>query len=208
MITNKLRFAEEKEDFSPQAVQTKKKRLREYMREKRSQNENRDVKEKLLLENFEKAIFSKTERAGTRRSFFVYLSYSSEAPTDELIEWLKTAGHLVYCPKVAGKEMTAVLYGEDFSISDYGIREPIGAVLKGETDVIVLPLLAVDERGNRLGYGGGFYDRYLREHPQAKRVAYCYDFQIARNVPVEKWDERVDVIVTDKRILFTDRDKI
>ena len=101
--------------------------------------------------------------------------------------------------------MSAVLFGEDFSLSRFGIREPIGEAYEGEIDVIVMPLLAVDERGNRLGYGGGYYDRFLKKYQGATRVAYCYDFQILKDVPTESWDEKVDLIVTDKRIIRIDR---
>jgi 5-formyltetrahydrofolate cyclo-ligase len=134
---------------------------------------------------------------------FIYLSFSSEAPTDALIERLLEEKHKVYCPRVGKNEMQAVLYGEDFYLSHYGIREPIGEVLQEEVDVIVLPLLAVDKKGNRLGYGKGYYDAYLRAHPFAKRVAYCYDFQVCQSLPTEAFDEKVDVIITDKRVINT-----
>lgn len=65
-------------------------------------------------------------------------------------------------------------------------------------------MLAVDEKGNRLGYGGGYYDRYLRLHPSALRIAYGFDFQVVKSVPKEEHDERVDMIVTDKRVLTVD----
>lgn len=207
MITNKLRFVETEEDGS-QTVQKKKARLRAYMKERRGNNENRDVKEQLQIENFFKAlegIFPKSIGAGMRRTFFVYLSYSLETPTDGLIERLIADGQAVCCPRVEGVEMSAVEYGEDFSLSERGIREPIGKTYDGAIDVIVLPLLAVDERGARLGYGGGYYDRFLKAHPKAKRIAFCYDFQIVREVPTELHDEKVDVIVTDKRVLFIKR---
>ena len=202
MTTNKLRFVEAADDG---AAAGKKDRLRAYMRERRGENENRDVKEVLLTENFWKAIFDDSTGAGMRRTVFVYLSFSSEAPTDKLIERLLQADQKVYCPRVEKGEMSAVLYGEELTLSDLGIREPLGATWEGDPDVVVLPLLAVDERGGRLGYGGGYYDRYLKRHPKAKRVAYCYDFQIVHSVPTEAWDERVDVIVTDKRIVATKR---
>ena len=70
----------------------------------------------------------------------------------------------------------------------------------GQIDVAVVPFLAVDKCGNRLGYGGGYYDRFLK-NTTAKRVAYGYDFQIVNEVPAETWDEKMDVVVTDERIL-------
>ena len=77
----------------------------------------------------------------------------------------------------------------------------MGEKFDGDVDIVVLPALAVDENGNRLGYGKGYYDRYLQRHPRSKTVAFCYDFQIVQKVPCEAWDKRVDAIVTDKRVL-------
>lgn len=196
MFTNigRLHFAEDT-DGEPLSVAEKKARLRRRMKKRRSENENRDAKELLLLENFIRSGAAEGER------FFVYLSYSSEAPTDKLIEYLAGAGKKVYCPRVEGKEMAAVAMGEDFYLSPYGIREPVGEAYEGEIDIVVLPLLAVDGRGARLGYGGGYYDRFLKRHKNALRVAYCFDFQVVENVPEEETDERVQKIVTDKRII-------
>lgn len=200
---NKLRFAGEEEI----SVRERKKRLRAYMKERRADNENRDVKEALLAENFFKLLgelFGERTGAGTRLTCFCYLSYSSEAPTDKLIERLLEAGVNVTCPRVEGNEMVAVEYGADVALSERGIREPIGEAYEGEINLIVLPLLAVDKRGNRLGYGGGYYDAFVKAHPQAKRVAYGYDFQVIGEVPTEETDERAEYIVTDKRAFKTE----
>lgn len=85
------------------SVEQKKSSLRAYMKRRRGENENRDVKENGLVENF----FS--TRAMEKESFFVYLSYSSEAPTDKLISRLLKAGKTVYAPRVEGRDMEAVL---------------------------------------------------------------------------------------------------
>lgn len=197
MTGTKLQFVTETETLS---VQERKKRLRAYMKERRGQNENRDLKERALIDNFLQVI-DKIEGAGARRSYFIYLSFSSEAPTDGLIEIFLQRGQAIYCPRIENGQMTAVLYGEDFTLSKQGIREPVGQAFDGDTDYIILPLLAVDEQGNRLGYGGGYYDRYLSQHKKAKRIAYGYDFQVINEVPTENTDEKADIIVTDKRIL-------
>ena len=197
MTGTKLQFVTETE---PLSVQERKRRLRTYMKERRGQNENRDLKERALLDNFFKFI-DEMEGAGTRRSYFVYLSFSSEAPTDVLIETLIERGQTVYCPRIENGEMVAVLYGEDFTLSSQGIREPVGQAFDGEIDYVIMPLLAVDKQGNRLGYGGGYYDRYVSKHKQAKRIAYCYDFQLLNEVPAEQTDEKVDVIITEKYII-------
>ncbi len=183
-------------------VAERKKTLRQYMKARRGDNENRDVKELLLIDNLFKALEEDRTGAGTRRNVFVYLSYSSEAPTDKLIERLKEQGYKVFCPKLDGQKMSAVALGEDFSLSQYGIREPIGEPFDGVLDFAIIPLLAVDSNGNRLGYGGGYYDRFLQERPLMKRIGFCYDFQLLREVPHLDTDEKMQIIVTDKRTVF------
>lgn len=84
-----------------------------------------------------------------------------------------------------------------------GIREPVGEALKGAPDYVITPLLAADEKGNRLGYGKGYYDRYLAKYPTAVRIGYAFDFQILHEVPTNERDEKLDVLVTDKRVVFT-----
>lgn len=205
MITNRLHFLETEQT---ETVQERKKRLRAYMKERRANNENRDVKETLLVENFFKAtqtLLGETTGAGAKPSVFCYRSFSSEAPTDKLLDALLENGYEVFCPRIEDGEMVAVAWGEDFTLSKLGIREPVGQAYTGETDIVVMPLLAVDERGVRLGYGGGFYDRYCKLHPCAKRIAYCFDFQLVKSVPQEDTDECVDCVVTDKRVVFFGR---
>lgn len=203
MTTNKLRFVENEPLQSAEDARESKKRLRAYMKARRGENENRDVKESLLLDNVFSALQEKGLGTGTGKRVFVYLSFSSEAPTDKLIERLIEQGWQVYCPRIDDKKMSAVEYGEDFELSAYGIREPLGKAYDGDMDVVIVPMLAVDEQGRRLGYGGGYYDRYLGAHPETLLLAYGFDFQILRQVPTETHDIKMDGIITDKRIVWT-----
>ena len=179
----------------------RKKELRAHMKKRRALTDNKDVKEDLMLDNFFQALREAGKENAER--FFVYMSYSSEARTDKLIAALQAQGKKVYAPCVDGQEMTLIEIGEDFSLSDMGIREPIGEAYEGEMDVAVMPLLAVDEQGNRLGYGGGYYDRYLQKHPEVMTIGYAYDTQVIEEVPSEPWDKKIQIIVTDKRVLRT-----
>ena len=199
----KLRFVDECET---ETVAIRKKRLRLRMKERRADNENRDVKEALLIDNFcrlYEGVFGESIGAGTKRTLFIYLSFSSEAPTHRLIETLLECGHTVCAPRVEDGQMTAVEICEetDFMRSDFGAVEPIGSSFAGEIDMAIVPLLAVDKQGNRLGYGGGYYDSFLGEYPQIKRVGYAFDFQLLPSVPCEEKDIKMQYIVTDKRIV-------
>ena len=207
MNTNNLRGVE----TPPCSVEEEKKALRAYAKKRRACNENRDIKEAQLYKNFFRLFavlkeeIQQKKGAGTRLNVFIYLSYSLEAPTDKLIEGLQNLGVRVFCPRICARDLQTVEYGEDFTVNTLGIREPLGLPSEEEMDIAVLPLLAVDENGNRLGYGGGYYDRYLQNHSAVTRVGYGYDFQIMGQVPHTDTDERVDFIVTDKRILSPNR---
>lgn len=111
-------------------------------------------------------------------SFFIYNSYSTEARTDWIIDELLKAGKRVYLPRVEGKNMVAVPYfGGELNKGAYGIPEPEGHAYNGEIQVTIIPLLAVNSNGFRIGYGGGFYDRYL-EGKNTLKVGMGYGFQM------------------------------
>lgn len=82
----------------------------------------------------------------------------------------------------------------------YGIEEPLSDEDR-PCEVALVPLLAVDREGFRLGYGGGFYDRYFAAHPQILRVGLCYEGQIG-NFPHDERDVPLDLIVTERGIRY------
>ncbi len=199
MFTNNFKIVKNGGDVAEQ-----KRELRAYMKRRRGDNENRDVKERLLNENLF-GLLEKVYSTGAWSSLtaFVYLSYSSEARTDKLVEALIEKGVRVVCPRVDGNRMEAVLYGEELALSKRGIREPVGEIYEGKIDFAVVPLLAADEKKGRLGYGGGYYDRFFQAREGMLKIGYCYDFQIVEEVPCEPRDFPLDGIVTDKRVIYS-----
>ena len=136
-------------------------------------------------------------------SVFVYKSFGTEADTGGIIAALLRAGKAVYLPRVNGAEMCAVRYtGQALARGAYGIEEPCGAPFAGCPQVCLTPLLAADEDFRRLGYGGGYYDRYFaREGRAAYKIGICYDRQRIKSIPAEEHDALLDAVVTDKRVL-------
>lgn len=128
-------------------------------------------------------------------SFFIYNGFSSEADTKRIISALLAAGKRVYLPRVEGKELVAAEYGETRR-GAYGIEEPVGRAFAGDIDVTVIPLLAVNERGYRLGYGGGYYDRRLKGAKTVK-VGLGYYFQM-QSFKEDLWDEPLDYFICEK----------
>lgn len=134
-----------------------------------------------------------------------YADYNHEVITRYLIEEAWTAGKEVAVPKVVGKDM--VFYRlRDFSQLKpgyYGIPEPEeGETVDWEDALMIMPGVAFDRDNHRVGYGGGFYDRYLEKHPSLERVAVAFDFQILPEVPTEPTDIFPQIIVTERETFY------
>jgi len=88
-------------------------------------------------------------------------------------------------------------------INKYGIAEPI-SLNKIYPDLIFVPLVAYDSDLNRLGYGGGFYDRYLEKIGKIKKIlkiGLAFSYQELKKIPINKYDKKLDLIITDKKII-------
>ena len=140
-------------------------------------------------------------RFADANSFFIYYSFGSEADTRDIIRRLLLAGKEVYLPRVEGKDMVAVRYveGDELKKSPLGVSEPVGEAYDGKIDVAVVPLLAVNSDGYRLGYGGGFYDRYLKKS-SCIRAGIGYDFQLTDEFVADEWDEPLDIFISERGI--------
>ncbi len=174
-----------------------KKLLRDEMKKKRLEDEFREERSDKIFNRFFAAEFLKD-----KESFFIYNSFGTEANTKKIITQLLKTGKLVFLPRVEGREMFAVQYsGEPLVAGKYGIDEPRGEKSLKSAEVCILPLLAADKQFYRLGYGGGFYDRYLSAATMLK-VGICFDYQITDGVPHEEHDVLLDAIITDERVLI------
>lgn len=168
--------------------------LREKLKIKRRyfQGVRREIADAEILNCFLKA-FSAYD------SFFIYNSFGTEADTHNIIRELVKAGKKVYLPRVEGDNITAVPYG-DTETGAFGIREPVGQAFTGEIQVTVIPLLAVNLSGARIGYGKGYYDRYLK-NAQTLKVGLGYGFQ-QEEFEGEAHDIPLDLFLCEKGISF------
>lgn len=132
-----------------------------------------------------------------KHTFFVYRSFSSEADTSVLIARLKEMGKTVLTPRVINGTMVAVLDEGELRKGKYGILERLAPPCEAPIDVTVLPLLAVDRQGVRLGYGGGYYDRFLKNR-STERIGYCYSFQVVQKLPFEAHDVKLHRVCTEE----------
>lgn len=139
-----------------------------------------------------------------RESFLVYYSYGSEADTHGVVSRLLAAGKRVYLPRVEGENIVPVRYFGDESAlikNGYGIYEPQGEAFYGEIEVCITPLLAVNPRGFRLGYGGGYYDRFFAAHPHILKAGIGYFLQYTDEFSEDGWDKPLDLFVCERGII-------
>lgn len=144
----------------------------------------------------------------TSRNIFIFVSYNNEVDTHEIIKQALTDGKKIFVPKVISKAngMVAVEISSLSELSEgyFGVLEPINFDKRVEEDIIelvLLPGIAFDKMGNRIGYGGGFYDRFLPKlNTDVKKIALAYSFQVFDCVPCELHDEKIDGIITDEYI--------
>jgi len=138
----------------------------------------------------------------------LYAPFRNEADTARIAASALMSGKRVLYPAVCGEHLVFRQVEEPAHLEQgsFGILEPCPAGIDhqaDEADLIVVPGVAFDESGHRLGYGKGFYDRFLR-HPGriAHLVGLCHDFQlIAGDIPAERHDIRMEIIVSDRRIV-------
>lgn len=173
-----------------------KKALRKQIREqKRAMTPDR-------IENASKKLgelFLATELYRNAKTVYGYLPYNQEVRTVPMLEQALADGKRVAVPKVYGDEMRFIYLTDltQVEIGYSGIPEPIadGPLGDDPTALVLMPGLAFDKEGHRIGYGGGFYDKFLAAEPDHPTIALCYDFQMVPQLPTEEFDIPVDQVL-------------
>lgn len=144
-------------------------------------------------------LFYATEQYQKAQTIYGYLPYNQEVRTVPMLRRALDDGKRVAVPKVYGDEMKFI-YLDDLnavSLGYAGIPEPVAdsPVADDPHALVLMPGLAFDPQGHRIGYGGGFYDRFLAREPEHPTVALCYDFQMLSNLETEEFDIPVDKVL-------------
>ena len=158
----------------------------------------KEIAERLIREDFYK----------NARCIYCYASFRDEAGTTEIIEESLKQGKRVAAPRVVGRrgmEFFFIKSRADLRPGTWNIPEPgpwcAKAPLPDEETLVILPGAAFDRSGARIGYGGGFYDRFL-SLPHVYKVGVCYEYQILEKIPSEPHDVRLDALVTDAGVIL------
>ena len=178
-----------------------KKAIREAIRKKRKElsKEERDGRSERICRRIEG--LREYEEA---EIVYAYLAMSGEALLDALIEDAWRRGKTVAVPRVEGKEMGFYRLTdlEEVQISTLGIRESLGKerIEESRGALFLMPGLAFDRAMNRVGQGGGYYDRYLEKREFPLKLGVAFDFQILPEVPAGPHDRKADKIVTESEV--------
>lgn len=143
--------------------------------------------------------FAATEAYRKARTIYGYMPYNQEVRTVPMLEQALRDGKKVAVPKCYGDEMKFIYLDDLTKVAKgyAGIPEPIAdePVAHDETALVLMPGLAFDPQGHRIGYGGGFYDKFLSREPNHPTLALCYDFQMLPHLDTEEHDIPVDVVL-------------
>lgn len=164
---------------------------------------------KTRSENIRNLFFSLSFLSDTE-NFFVYMSNNrGEVKTESLIHSLLETGKKVWIPRVDGFNLVWHLINEKrmekLVVNSWGIAEPLADWVPftervPEKTVCVIPGIVFDRRGYRIGYGKGFFDRFLSKNRQCISVGLCYSFQMVVLCPRKSWDIPVDWIITEENV--------
>ena len=130
----------------------------------------------------------------------LYNSMNSEVDTKDLINYSLTLKK-VLLPRIINNKLEFIKIDKDtkYNKSNFGVVEPIGEIYKGNIDLIIVPGVSFDKEKNRIGYGKGYYDKYLA-NKDIYKIGICFSKQIVDNIIVNQYDIKMDMIIADDRV--------
>lgn len=170
-----------------------KKELRQIIRSRKKAFSQEELAEKsvLILKKLEGHLLFQNAQ-----NVMLYASLPDEVQTMDFIKKWQSRKKIIL-PTIVGDDIVPVelTTESNMKIGDFNILEPENQPYNEDIDIIVIPGMAFDKAGHRLGRGKGFYDRFLAKHPTTKTIGLCFDFQIMENIPIEAHDKPVDEVL-------------
>ena len=174
-----------------------------------------EKRNRLELENkyeYDKVIFQKLINSDIykkSKKIFTYVSFGSEVDTKKFINYAISDNKDIYVPKTdkVNKEMLAIKINslDNMIVDKWGILEPKHVdkdKICENFDLIIMPGVAFDRKGNRIGYGGGYYDKYFSQiKGESNKIVLAYDFHIVNSIENEAHDIRVNCIITNNEFI-------
>lgn len=184
------------------AIQTKKDKLRQdivSLKKKYSADS---------LQSMSDEVFSVLEITGAfqdAKNIFIYNSMGDEVSTHAFIKRWQHEKKF-YLPVVSENDLVFRAYDDklEYTVSKLGVVEPLGDNFTDykKVDLVIVPGVAFDRKMNRLGRGKGFYDRFLPKLTKATKLGVCFDFQLLDNIPADKNDIKMDILVSENELIW------
>ena len=177
-----------------------KSKIRNTILKLRKKNFNKNFK--INLDNFLSFLKINTDT----KNIGGYYPLNFEIDSLEILYLLEKKNYNISLPKIEKKNQMNFLQwssNEPLKINKYGIPQPISAKIVFP-DILLIPLVAYDKNLNRLGYGGGFYDRYINKIEKRKKVikiGLAFSYQKVKIIPINQYDKKLDYVITEKQIL-------
>lgn len=183
-------------------IEQNKKNLRNQLIKKRRLIENRTEKD---ISVFQKLI--ENEKVKNADNILIYISYNDETDTAMLLDYLLSENKNVYAPKCSKNgqmKFFLIKSSDELQKGAYGIPEPTGEIepVITERTVCIVPAVSFTEIGCRLGYGGGYYDRFLSKNPMLFTIGICYEDLISETLPCAEHDVKVKAVITEERTVY------
>lgn len=157
------------------------------------------------VESLSSAVYTKLfslDYMREKSTFFVYKSFRNEVDTSGIINALLAQNKTVSHPLIIGDKIISALPTSSEWVKDaFNIETPKNYKELSSVDVAIIPLIACDKNKNRVGFGKGFYDKFLSETPCIK-IGLCYDFQVIDSITPNPWDVKLDYIITPTKIIL------
>ena len=181
--------------------------LRKNLIKKRKNISHSEVLNKSKL--IEKKLF-KIDEFRFAKNILFYVSYNNEVFTHNMIKKSLSMNKNVITPISYVKKRNLILIKidkwDELKKGSYNILEPIRTrekeILLDSIDFIIVPAIGFDLKGNRIGHGLGYYDRLLKKSKNATHIGLAFEFQIMNQIKVEEYDIPVNIIITEKRIIY------
>jgi 5-formyltetrahydrofolate cyclo-ligase len=175
-----------------------KSQIREQLRQRRASlnDEYRSLANQQLIQNItSSALWQQAQTVA------IYLAFGDEADISSLL----TTDKSIFLPSIKSNDMQFQLYDEriNFETLSYGLKQPryLDDLPAADIDLILMPLVGFDMSGNRLGMGGGYYDRYFAKVKTGIRAGVAYHCQQVEQLPCDPWDVRIQHIFTEQQYI-------
>ncbi|MCI6152766.1 5-formyltetrahydrofolate cyclo-ligase [Fusobacterium perfoetens] len=174
--------------------------LRKEIKRKR---ESLSLEEKNLLSKKIISNFLNEDILKNSKTIMSYMSFKNEVETKELNNFIKSQGKTLILPRIINNEIVPIKDEGNFFSGVFGVTEPIGEIFKEKIDLIIVPGIVFNNLGDRIGFGKGYYDRFLSNplYNDSFKISLVYSFQIDNSFSGDIFDKKVNKLITEKEII-------